>query len=193
MNADTNTLFPIFLKLDQQHTLLVGGGNVGLEKLSAMLGNAPLSKITVVAPLIREELKEYAKDFPQVELIERPYQHSDLQNKSIVVCATDNPVLHTVIKAMANTKGLLVNVADTPPLCDFYLGSIVQKGNLKIAISTNGKSPTVAKRLKQVLNEGISDNINELLDSINKLRDSLKGDFNEKVRILNEHTQNLIK
>ena len=57
--------------------------------------------------------------------------------------------LHEEIKAMATEKGILVNVADTPDLCDFYLGSIVQKGNLKIAISTNGKSPTAAKRIKK--------------------------------------------
>jgi siroheme synthase-like protein len=190
---DKNNLFPVFLKLENLHTLLVGGGNVALEKIGAMLNNAPLSKITVVAPLIRDELKEFVRDYPKVELIERSYQHSDLTGKSVVVCATDNPVLHCVVRASANARGLLVNVADVPPLCDFYLGSIVQKGNLKIAISTNGKSPTIAKRLKEVLNEGISENINDLLESINKLRESLKGDFNEKIRILNEHTERLVK
>jgi siroheme synthase-like protein len=179
--------------LENIHTLLVGGGNVGLEKLTAMLSNAPASKISVVAPMIREELKSFVKDYPNVTLIERSYVKDDLLDKSIVICATDNPDLHKEIKRSANERGLLVNVADTPPLCDFYLGSIVQKGNLKIAISTNGKSPTIAKRIKEVLNEGISNNIDDLLESINKLRDTLKGDFNEKIKILNEHTKQLLK
>jgi siroheme synthase-like protein len=84
-----------------------------------------------------------------------------------------------------------VNVADTPELCDFYLGSIVQKGNLKIAISTNGKSPTIAKRIKEVLNETIPDEINDLLNNMQSIRDKMSVDFAEKVKRLNELTKTL--
>jgi siroheme synthase-like protein len=87
----------------------------------------------------------------------------------------------------------LINVADTPELCDFYLGSIVQKGHLKIAISTNGKSPTIAKRIKQVLQEAIPDSLNEVLDKLQIIRDRLKGDFSEKVKQLNQITEVLVK
>jgi siroheme synthase-like protein len=86
----------------------------------------------------------------------------------------------------------LINVADKPELCDFYLGSIVQKGNLKIAISTNGKSPTIAKRLKEVLNEGLPGELDTTLEQMSRLRNTLKGDFAEKVKTLNEITSVLI-
>ena len=132
-----NTLYPVFLKLENMQVLLVGGGNVGLEKLQSLLGNSPAAAITIVAPFIREELREFIKDFAACKLIERNFEAADLENKQIVVCATDNKELHKQIKELANAKGLLVNVADTPELCDFYLGSIVQKGSLKIAISTD--------------------------------------------------------
>ena len=91
----------------------------------------------------------------------------------------------------ANEKGILVNAADKPELCDFYLGSVVQKGNLKIAISTNGKSPTIAKRLKEVLNETLPDEIDTLLNSMQTIRNKMSGDFTEKVKQLNELTKNL--
>ena len=87
----------------------------------------------------------------------------------------------------------MVNVADTPDLCDFYLGGIVTKGNVKIAISTNGKSPTTAKRLRQLLEEVIPEDINELVENINKYRETLKGDFEYKVETLNKLTEGLVE
>jgi siroheme synthase-like protein len=192
MVEDRNNLFPIFLKLENFHTLLVGGGNVGLEKLSAMLNNSPTATVTVVAPLIREDLRAYASNYPNVTLELKPFEDADIEGKSLIVCATDNQPLHQHIKKIANAKHLLVNVADKPESCDFYLGSIVQKGQLKIAISTNGKSPTIAKRLKEVLNESISDDFTDLLENISQLRNTLKGDFDKKLKILNEHTKALV-
>ena len=87
----------------------------------------------------------------------------------------------------------LVNVADTPALCDFYLGSIVQKGHLKIAISTNGKSPTAAKRIKQVLQESLPDELDEVLENLNKIRNELKGNFGYKVKKMNAITKVLVE
>ena len=79
-------------------------------------------------------------------------------------------------------------MADTPSLCDFYLGSTVKKGDLKIGISTNGKSPTFAKRFREILEEVIPDSTPGLLDRLKKIRDSLKGNFQEKVEKLDEIT-----
>jgi siroheme synthase-like protein len=93
---------------------------------------------------------------------------------------------------MQKAKGKLINVADKPELCDFYLGSIVTKGNLKLAISTNGKSPTVAKRLKEVFHELLPDELEEVLDNLQQIRNKLKGDFANKVQQLNELTKVLI-
>ena len=107
--------------------------------------------------------------------------------------ATDNKILNEVIRDLAAGKNILVNVADTPSLCDFYLGSIVQKGNLKIAISTNGKSPTAAKRIKQVLNESLPDELDEVLENLHKIRNDLKGNFEYKVKKMNAITRVLVQ
>jgi uncharacterized protein len=92
----------------------------------------------------------------------------------------------------AKEKGKLINVADKPDLCDFYLSSVVQKGNLKIAISTNGKSPTAAKRLKEVMQEVLPHELNDVINNLNKIRNSLNGNFEYKVKKLNEITKVLV-
>ena len=89
----------------------------------------------------------------------------------------------------AKAKGKLVNVADKPELCDFYLSSVVQKGSIKIAISTNGKSPTIAKRLKEVLGTIIPDEMENVLDNIQVIRKKINGSFEEKVKQLNALTE----
>ena len=111
----------------------------------------------------------------------------------LVILATNNNDLNTKIKRLTKERRLLCNVADKPDLCDFYLGSIVQKGDLKIAISTNGKSPTVAKRIKEFLNEEIPGSIQEVLENMGAIRDKLKGDFEHKVKSLNEVTKDWMK
>ena len=92
----------------------------------------------------------------------------------------------------AKKRNILVNIADTPQLCDFYLGGIVTKGNVKIAISTNGKSPTMAKRIRQFLEEILPENINDLVKNLNEYRKTLKGDFDSKVEAMNKMTKGLI-
>ncbi|MCU0467781.1 MAG: bifunctional precorrin-2 dehydrogenase/sirohydrochlorin ferrochelatase [Arcicella sp.] len=187
-----NRLFPVFLKLEELNVLLVGGGNVGLEKLSAMLNNSPDAHVKVVADLFRDDLLAYAKDYPNVKLINRKFEFSDLNHVDLVILATDNPDLHASIKRITAERHILCNVADTPDLCDFYLGSIVQKGDLKIGISTNGKSPTMAKRMREFLDDVIPDDIQNLLENLREIRKSIKGDFQEKIRVLNELTEGMI-
>lgn len=191
--SERNNLFPVFLKLEELNTLLVGGGNVGLEKLAALLKNSPTAKITIVAPLIREAVKELAATHPAVKLVERNFRRWDLWNKHLVILATDNKPLHERIRKMAQRKRILINVADTPGLCDFYLGSVVTKGHLKIGISTNGKSPTMAKRLREYFEEAIPEETSDLLENMHKVRDQLKGDFQSKVKALNEITAAWLK
>jgi len=188
-----NELYPIFLKLDEFETLVVGAGNVALEKLQSLLSNSPNTPITVVAPVVRQGVKTFLSSYPKCKIVQRAFRKKDLDYKRIVVCATDNKELHSQIKLMASEKGILVNVADTPELCDFYLSSIVQKGNLKIAVSTNGKSPTLAKRLKQVIGDIIPDEVDDALSNLQAIRSKMKGSFQEKVKRLNEITKELVK
>ena len=187
----SNTLFPIFLKLDQLNTLVVGGGNVALEKVSAILRNSPEARVTMVATFFREDTLAYIEKFPLVRYEIREFLEADLEGRDLIICATDNVPLHQKIKALAAEQHLMCNVADTPHLCDFYLGSIVQKGDLKIAISTNGKSPTLAKRIRAFLEEVIPADIQETMDGLEAYRNSLKGDFEAKIKALNELTKGL--
>lgn len=189
---ESNKLFPIFLKLEQLSILIVGGGNVGLEKLTAVLNNSPLTKIKLVAAVINEPIKVLAMDYPTIEMHERPFEEADLDGADIVIIGINDKTKSQEIALAAKAAHKLVNVADTPDLCDFYLSSVVQKGNVKIAISTNGKSPTVAKRLKEVLNDAIPQEINGVASNLSVIRESLNGDFGEKVRQLNELTKTLV-
>jgi siroheme synthase-like protein len=188
-----NQLYPVFLKLDQLELLLVGGGNVGLEKLHSLLANSPEAKVSLVAPEIKDEIKKLVLRHPSCKIIQREFQQEDLNNKDLIILATDNRQLHEEIKASATEKGILVNVADTPDLCDFYLGSIVQKGNLKIAISTNGKSPTAAKRIKEVLHEALPGELDDVIENLHKVRSKLNGNFEYKVKKLNKLTRTLVE
>ena len=96
--ATANHLFPVFLKLEQLNTLLVGAGYVGHEKLQALLSNAPLARITVVAPKISEAVRALAATHPGCTLLERSYAVEDLQGRDLVVLATDQPQLHEEIR-----------------------------------------------------------------------------------------------
>jgi precorrin-2 dehydrogenase/sirohydrochlorin ferrochelatase len=186
-----NPLFPAFLKLENLRVLLVGGGNVGLEKLTAILRSSPNTTVTVVSISFLAELRELAARHSHIQLIERGWLETDLDGADIVFAATDDPALHRRIKNAARTRRLLVNVADTPDLCDFYLSSVVQKGQLKVAISTNGKSPTVAKRVRAVLEEALPDELDEVLQQMTVIRGRLAGDFASKVKSLNAVTAEL--
>ncbi len=189
---ETNNLFPVFLKLESLRLLVVGGGYVGLEKLSAVARNAPATNITLVAKAISPEIRSFVTDLPSITLHERPYQVSDLDAADLVIIAINDREISKAIHADAKRMRKLVNVADTPELCDFYLGAIVQKGNLKLGISTNGKSPTIAKRLKEILSDALPDQLDDLLINMHLLRNRLAGNFEDKVRQLNEHTRVLI-
>ena len=188
-----NNLFPIFLKLENLHTLIVGGGYVGLEKITAVLDNSPQARVTLVSPEIRTEIREIAASNSQITLIERKFDDSDFLNKDIVIVATNDKEENRRIKEEARSLHILCNVADTPALCDFYLSSVVRKGNLKVAISTNGMSPTMAKRLKEVLNESLPDNLETAMEQLKAVRDMLKGDFAYKVDELNRITSVLVE
>lgn len=186
---NTNPLFPIFLQLENLHLLIVGGGYVALEKLRAVLGNSPLTNIKIVASLVDEQLYEAAKESKNITIVQKDYDVTDLAGIDIVIAAVNDIPVAERIRADARERKILINVADKPELCDFYLSSVVKKGNLKIAISTNGKSPTIAKRLKELFTDALPDEIDNVLHNMQSIRNKLKGDFASKVHTLNEVTK----
>ncbi|WP_129715027.1 TSUP family transporter [Pedobacter sp. SYP-B3415] len=187
-----NELFPVFVKLNQLHTVLVGAGNVGLEKLMAIMHNSAGASVSVVAEIVLPALIDFAAAYPSVKIIQKSFEPADLDRADIVVAATADNRLNEEIRTAAHARRLLVNVADQPALCDFYLGSIVKKGDLKIAISTNGKSPTIAKRLRELLAEDLPADLDITLQQMNALRETLRGDFAQKVKRLNAVTEVLV-
>jgi len=191
IKENQNELYPIFLKVHQLNVLIVGGGTVALEKLGFLLKSSPNAKVTVLSKEFDTELLTLAKKH-DVNIQQGAYHYFALQNQHLVIGATNDTAINKTIQKEAKVRNILVNIADTPELCDFYLGGIVTKGNVKIAISTNGKSPTMAKRLRQLFEEVIPDDINSLAENLNSYRQTLKVSFKEKVAHLNQLTKSLI-
>lgn len=193
IQKNTNNLYPIFLKMNRLRLLIVGGGNVAIEKLHFLLKSSPDANVTVMAPEIHPDIIEiFTKTEYQISLIKNPFEASILGNFDLVIAATNIPSLNHDVYAAAKARKIIVNVADTPELCDFYMGSIVTRGNLKVAISTNGTSPTFAKRFRQWLEQNLPDDVEELLPNLKKIRDRLQMNFADKVTYLNDVTKSLI-
>lgn len=187
-----NKLYPIFLKLEQLEILIVGGGYVAAEKLGFIFKSSPEARVTIVADFIRPEVEELIAGH-SVNIIKRKYRRRDLRGKHIVIAATNKLPVNYQVRANCSRRNIIVNVADDPENCDFYMGGIVTKGNLKLGISTNGKSPTLAKRLRQLFEQVFPEEIDELLDNLETYRATLKQDFEEKVETLNSLTESLIQ
>jgi precorrin-2 dehydrogenase/sirohydrochlorin ferrochelatase len=190
---ERNELYPIFLKLHNINVLIVGGGNVGLEKLSFMLKSSPNANVEVVAPKFIPELETLVEKHPSVKLTQAKFKKKMLKKRNMVIACTDDLKVNKRVYDLSRKRYLICNIADTPDLCDYYLGGIVTKGNVKIAISTNGKSPTTAKRLREFFEEVIPEDINKMVENLNEYRKTLKGNFEEKVQKMNEITAGLKK
>jgi len=187
-----NPLYPIFLKAAELNLLVVGGGYVALEKLHFLFKSSPHAQVTLVSPELRPETAAFIED-KNVKHIPTPYDASFLEGVHLVIATTNVPQVNQEVYEDCKARNILVNVADVPERCDFYMGGIVTKGNLKIAISTNGQSPTVAKRLRQWLEHILPDEIDTLLVLLKSYRDTLKSDFETKVKTMEKITQQLIE
>ena len=188
---ERNELYPVFLKVNNLKVLIVGGGNVAEEKLTFLLKSRPNAKVEMISPMYREGTVKLAKKH-NVKMRKVKYRRKHLKGKHIVVATTNMPKVNEKVYADCRKRSILVNVADNPPYCDFYMGGIVTKGNVKVAISTNGKSPTTSKRLRQFFEDVIPENIDDLVKNLNKYRKTIKGDFEDKVETLNEFTKGLV-
>lgn len=187
---ERNELYPIFLKLHKLNVLIVGGGNVGLEKLSFLLKSSPNANVEVVATTFLPEIEILAEKY-NLTLTKAKFKKKMLKKRHMVIACTDDLLVNKRIYDLSQERYLICNIADTPELCDYYLGGIVTKGNVKIAISTNGKSPTTAKRLREFFEEVIPEDINKMVENLNEYRKTLKGNFEDKVKKMNEITASL--
>lgn len=178
--------------MSELHVLLVGGGSVAEEKLHFLFKSSLNARVTLVAPEISSAIRRMTDEF-DIRLVVSEFKPEHLVGTSIVICATNKQEVNQEVHRLCKERDVLVNVADCPEYCDFYMGGIVTKGNIKLAISTNGKSPTLAKRIRQFLEDSIPDNVDELALNLNKIRKGISGDFSRKVKELNQITKKLIE
>jgi uroporphyrin-III C-methyltransferase/precorrin-2 dehydrogenase/sirohydrochlorin ferrochelatase len=160
-------LLPIFLNLADRNCLIVGAGNIALDKIETLLPTG--LKLRVVAPTARAEVRELA-DAHRLEWLERAFTLEDLGGQFLVIAATDRPEINAAVYRACTERNIPCNSVDDIPNCDFFFGSVVRRGPLQIAISTSGESPAVAQRLRREIEEQLPGDIGPWLESLGDLR-----------------------
>ncbi len=159
--------YPVHLDVRGRRCLVVGGGGVGSRKANTLLECGAL--VTVVSPAATETLRLLAEE-GRIELKSRAYSADDLAGVFLVIGATDDEDLNCRISRDAEARRILCNIADRPEVCNFILPSIVKRGDLVLTISTAGKSPALAKRLRQDLERQFGTEYAVLLDLMGAIR-----------------------
>ena len=161
------------LKLTGRKCLVVGGGDIGLEKIDGLL--ACNADVVLIAPEACEAVQEYAAE-GSIDWIRREYAGpADLEGKFMVIAATNDSEVNIKIYYDGEERAMLANVVDVPPLCNFILPAIVRTGPLAIAISTAGASPALAKRMKREISETFGEDYARLAIMLNDVRGWAKG------------------
>ena len=158
--------YPVFLDLRGKLAVVVGGGNVALRKVKSLLSCG--ARVRLVSPRPTASLSGLRSS---LDLVSRPYRAADLDGASVVFAATDDPAVNVEVAREARARGVLVNVADAPTLCDFIVPSVVSRGDLQIAISTGGASPALARHLREELERVIGPEYAELVALLESVRE----------------------
>lgn len=176
----SNKLYPIFLKLENKSVLIVGGGMTALQKLVGLLNTD--AQITVLAPRIIDEVYACRGEFPHIrhiKFIERDYQLGDERDFDLVIAATGITELNNSIANRCRDQAILVNSVDQAEYCDFYVPSVVEVGDIKIAISTNAKAPAIAQKLRLELEKKIDGHLLDLVARVAEFRDKVKFKYSK--------------
>ena len=175
-DAGLPRLFPLFLKLEGRRALVVGAGNVAAEKIEGLLAAGAI--VTVIAPHASERVRDLASS-GRVEWKRRHFEYGDVVGARVVIASTDDPDTNASVYEAASRWAIPVNVVDVPELCDFYCGSVVERGPVLVAISTSGASPSLARRLRKYLDQLLPHRLAELAHSLAHGRPHLKRSFPE--------------
>jgi len=168
--------YPVHLDIQNRNCLVVGGGSVGTRKVETLLDCG--ARVTVVSPVASEKLRQL-REIGKIELKKRSYQSGDLKSMFLVIGATDDENLNRQISADAEAKNMLCNIADRPEVCNFILPSVVRRGDLVITISTSGKSPALAKKLRKTLEVQFGAEYAEFLLLLGAIRKKLLAQAHE--------------
>ena len=160
-------LFPMFMKLAGKHCLVVGAGKVGEPKIGGLIDTG--ARIHVVAVAASGQVREWA-NAGKIDLELRAFSSSDLDGKFLAVVATASRSLNERIYLDAQRRRVLCNVVDVPDLCDFFYPAVVRRGDLQIAISTAGQSPSLAQKLRQQLERQFGEGYTEWVEQLGETR-----------------------
>ncbi len=163
--------YPIFLDIEGRAVVIIGGGNVCARKAETMMSYG--ARVTVVSPEFADEIETWA-DEGRLEIRRKKYDEHDLDGANIVIASTDDQSVNEQVAADCRRRRIPVNVVDVTPLCEFIVPAIVDKGSVHIAISTEGKSPALARTLKEDLKRLVGPEYAELNDVLGTLRESAK-------------------
>lgn len=181
---NTASLFPMFLKLEGRNCLVLGAGSVGEQKIRSLLDCG--ARIRVVAPAASAAVREWA-NWGALTWLQRTFESADLDGMFLVVAATSDVEVNHTIYREAQDCGILCNVVDDPPHCDFYYPAVVRRGQLQIAISTAGLSPALAQRIRKQLETEFPPVYASWLEELGSRRESLfraKGDSEVRRKLL---------
>ena len=161
--------YPVNLIVEGRSCLVVGGGGIAARKVAGLVSCG--ARVHVVAPEVGDEVKAQ----PGVTWEERPYRSGDLEGHRLVVAATDDRSVNEAVYQDAEAAGIWVNGADDPEHCSFTLPSVIRRGSLLITVSTGGRSPALARWLRQRLEEEIGPEYEVLLDLLAEERETIKA------------------
>lgn len=161
--------YPLFIDLTAKDILVVGAGAVGRRKINSLLAASPRRIIVLDPAFTSESMRELAAKGP-VECLARTFRPEDLEDKILVFAATDNKEINAGIAALCEARNILCNIADAPDLCGFIVPAHFREGDLTIALSTNGSSPALAKRLRRELENFTKKRYASLLVVLGRLR-----------------------
>ena len=170
-----NNLLPIFLKLENESTLVVGGGNVAFQKIQQLLDSN--SKITVVSPECNSEIMSLINE-NKIKWIQENYDSKFIDFPKVIIGATSDEQVNKAIYKDAHKLGIPVNIVDQPELCSFYLGAVHSEGDIKVAVSTNGKSPAVAKKIRNMIKQLLPKETVSIVNELGKIRKSIQSSVN---------------
>jgi precorrin-2 dehydrogenase / sirohydrochlorin ferrochelatase len=165
-----NTYYPVYIELREQPCVVIGGGKIAEGKVEGLL--AVRASVTVIAPDLTPHLHDLVEK-KQITYLARSYQRGDLTGAFIVICATDQTEINHQVWEEATANRQLVNVVDDTPRCNFIAPSILRKGDLTIAISTSGKAPALAVRLKERFQRELGSEYERFLELAGELREPL--------------------
>jgi precorrin-2 dehydrogenase/sirohydrochlorin ferrochelatase len=159
--------YPIYLELENTHAIVIGAGSVAARKAKTLVATG--ANVKVVARTIEPVFKELCEGLP-IEIIQSDYSKEHLQDAFLVIAATNDNTLNTQIFDDCQALKTLCNVVDVPPLCNFYVPAVIQRGDLQIAISTNGKCPAYAGHLRRKFQELITEDHGRFLKVLDYAR-----------------------